>query len=179
MTQIGSVYGESLYSLAQEEGLTEDILNQLSVLEQCFQTEPGYLKLLSAASLSKQERAQILDEAFSPKVQPYLLNFLKILAEKGYIRHFSHCCTAYRRCYYRDNGILPVTAVSAVSLKPEQAKRLTEKLAAITGKTILLHNQVEPELLGGVRLDFDGKQLDDTIQHRLESIRQMLKNTVL
>lgn len=179
MTQIGSAYGEALYALAKEEGLSQPILEQLSVLEQCFEAEPDYLKLLSAASVPKQERTRILDEAFSKTLQPYLLNFLKILAEKGYIRHFPHCCTAYRRCYYEDNGILPVTAVSAVALNGAQTKRLTEKLTAITGKTILLSNQVEPELLGGLRLDFDGKQLDDTIRHRLESIRQMLKNTVL
>ena len=179
MTQTGSVYGESLYLLAKEEDLTDVILQQLAVLEQCFEAEPGYTKLLSAASLSKQERTQILDEAFASSLQPYLLNFLKILAEKGYIRHFSHCCAAYRRCYYRDNGILPVTAVSAVPLSEEQAKRLTEKLSSITGKTILLTNRVEPDLMGGVKLDFDGKQLDGTIRHRLDSIRQMLKNTVL
>ena len=179
MTEVGSVYGESLYALAQEEGLAEAILNELAVLEQCFAAEPGYLRLLSAATLSKQERTAILDEAFRPLLQPYLLNFLKILTEKGYIHHFPHCCTAYRRCYYRDNGILPVTAVSAVSLNENQTARLTEKLSAITGKTILLQNRVEPELLGGMRLDFDGKQMDDSIRHRLDSIRQMLKNTVL
>lgn len=179
MTQVGNAYGEALYQLAKDEGLAEEILHQLSVLEQCFEAEPDYLKLLSAASVSKQERMQILSEAFSASLQPYLLNFLKILAEKGYIRHFAHCCEAFRRCYYEDNGILPVTAVSAVSLSEEQAKRLTDKLAAITGKTILLHNEVEPDLLGGLRLDFDGKQLDDTIQHRLDSIRHLLKNTVL
>ena len=179
MTEVGSVYGESLYSLAKEENLAEEILQELNVLEESFRAEPGYLKLLSAAALSKQERTQILDEAFASRLQPYLLNFMKILAEKGYIRQFPHCCASYRQCYYRDYGILPVVAVSAVALTESQAQRLQEKLSTITGKTILLENQIDPELLGGLRLDFDGKQVDDTIAHRLDSIRQMLKNTVL
>ena len=49
----------------------------------------------------------------------------------------------------------------------------------MTGKHINLENRVDPECLGGVRLDFDGKCLDGTIAHRLKSIGDMFKNTVL
>lgn len=179
MTSIGTVYGEAIYSLAQEDQLTASILPQLEMLEQCFSQETGYLDLLSCQSLPKQERCSLLDESLKDAVHPYLLNFLKILVEKGYIRHFPHCCDTYRQCYYRDNGILPVTAVTALPLSPEQTKRLTDKLASITQKTILLSNEIDHELLGGLRLDYDGKQLEDSVSHRLETIRQLLKNTVL
>ena len=49
----------------------------------------------------------------------------------------------------------------------------------MTGKTILLANRVDPTCLGGVRLDYDGQRLDDTVSHRLDSVRELLKNTVL
>ncbi len=179
MTQTGSIYGESLYALAADEGLSKSILDELAVLQQSFQEEPTFLRLMSAPTLSKQERCQILDESFRGKIQPYLLNFLKILTEKGYMRDFSDCCAAYRSCYNRDNGILPVSAVTAVSLTEAQTARLREKLAGITGKTIELTNRVDPDCLGGVRLDYDGKRLDDTVSHRLDAVRSLLKNTVL
>lgn len=179
MTQTGSIYGESLYALAADEGLSKSILDELAVLQQSFQEEPTFLRLMSAPTLSKQERCQILDESFRGKIQPYLLNFLKILTEKGYMRDFSDCCAAYRSCYNRDNGILPVSAVTAVPLTEAQTARLREKLAGITGKTIELTNRVDPDCLGGVRLDYDGKRLDDTVSHRLDAVRSLLKNTVL
>lgn len=179
MTGVSAVYGEALYTLAQEECLSAEILPQLEMLEKCFADQPGYLDLLSCQSLPKQERCALLDESIKDAVHPYLLNFLKILVEKGYIRHFSHCCEAYRQSYYRDNGILPVTAVTALPLSAEQIHRLTDKLAAITKKTILLSNEIDKDLLGGMQLDYDGKQLEDSIAHRLDTIRQKLKNTVL
>lgn len=179
MTQIGSVYGQALYSLACDEDLSGQILNELFALQQSFSQEPDFLRLLSAPNLSKQERCQILDDSFRGKVQPYVLNFLKILTEKGYVRHFSDCCSAYRESYNADNGILPVKAVTAVALTQAQRERLSGKLAGITGKTIELENQVDPAVLGGVRLDYDGKRVDDTVSHRLDAVRSMLKNTVL
>ena len=179
MTDVGSVYGNALYTLAREESLSASVLDELTALEQGFRQEPGFLKLLSNAALSKDDRCKILDDSFRGKVQPYVLNFLKLLTEKGYLRHFSDCCKAYREQYNQDNGILPVVAVTAVSLSGEQAARLSEKLTRVTGKNIALANRVDPSCLGGVRLEFDGKQLDDTVAHRLSAIGNVLKSTVL
>ena len=108
-----------------------------------------------------------------------MLNFLKILTERGYARQFPDCVKAYREHYNADNGILPVTAVTAVALSREQMDRLTGKLSQLTGKTVALINRIDPAVLGGIRLDYSGKRLDDTVQHRLAAIRETLKNTVL
>ena len=179
MTQVGNVYGEALYDLARSEGLDAKILGELEVLNASFSQEPAYLRLLAAPNVSKEERCQILDSSFRDKAHPYVLNFLKILTEKGYPRHFSDCYNAYRVHFNADHGILPVKAVTAVALTEDQSERLREKLQTITGKTIELTNRVDPDVLGGIRLDYDGKRLDDTVSHRLETIRSMLNNTVL
>ena len=179
MTQVGSVYGEALYTLAQEESLSKQILDEISVLAQCFHAESDFIRLLCTPNLSVQERCNILDDSFRGKVHPYVLNFLKILTEKGYMRHFFDCCKAYEEIYNRDNGVLPVTAITAVSLTPAQAEKLTAKLCELCGKQVKLHNRVDPDVLGGVRLIYDGKQLDDTVSHRLDAVRNLLKNTVL
>ena len=83
MTQIGSVYGQALYSLALEESLTGEILGQLAVLDDSFRENPDFIRLLSSPNLSKQERCAILDDSFRGKVNGYVLNFMKILTEKG------------------------------------------------------------------------------------------------
>lgn len=179
MTTVGSAYGEALYDLAKSENLSSEILSQISVLDESFRQEPDFLRLLQSPSLPKQERCQILDSSFQGKVHLYVLNFLKILTEKGYARHYSDCCKAYREHYNLDNNILPVTAVTAVELTAQQHEKLSEKLSAITGKIIALTNRIDPDILGGVRLDYDGKQMDDTVTHRLDAIRAVLKTEVL
>lgn len=179
MTETGSVYGQALYTLAREEGLDGAILRELTALQEAFAQEPEFLRLLSTPNLSKQERCRVVDDSLRGSVQPYVLNFLKILTERGYAKRFSDCVEAYRAQYNRDNGILPVQAVTALPLSEAQAARLVEKLANITGKTIQLTNRVEEGCLGGVRLSYDGKCVDDTIAHRLDKIRGLLSSTVL
>ena len=179
MSQIGNVYAQALYSLARDEGFDTQILEEMAALQLAFAEEPGFLRLLSAPNISKEERCKILDDSFRDRVNPYLLNFMKILTEKGYARHFADCCKGYKEQYNDDHGIITVTAVSAVALNQEQKDKLSVKLGRITGKTIELQNRVDPEVLGGIRLDYDGKRVDGTVQNRLESVRALLKNTVL
>ena len=179
MTEVGNVYGEALYSLAREEGLSKAILMELKTLDVCFTQEPDFLRLLGAPNLPKAERCKIVDDSFRGKVAPYILNFLKILTEKGYVRHFHACVQAYRELYNQDNGILPVTAVTASPMNKKQMTALTEKLNRITGKHVELENKLDPAVLGGVRLDYDGKRVDDTVSHRLDAIRGTLERTVL
>ena len=179
MTQIGTVYAQALYSLAAEEGCTEEVLSALSALETSVEQEPEFLRLLSTPNLSKEERCKIIDDSFSGKMPEILLNFLKLLTEKGYARHLGECVKAYQAEYDRCHNILRVEAVTAVPLSGPQADRLTGKLSTLTGKAVRLHNRVDPACLGGVRLCYDGRQVDDTVSHRLEDITNMLKNTVL
>ena len=179
MTEVANVYGGALYDLARDENLAKQLLDELDALNKAFSQEPAFLRLLSSAAVSKAERCQIIEDSFRSNFHPYVLNFMKILTEKGYIRHFPECCKTYKERYNTDNGILPVTAVTAVPLSDALRQKLADKLTSITGKSIDLECRVDPECLGGVRLDYDGKRLDDTVSHRLDSIRGLLKNTVL
>lgn len=179
MTEVGNVYGTSLYELAREEGLSDRILEQLAVLQESFRQTPEFIRLLSSPNLSKAERCSILDDSFRGKVHPYILNFLKILTEKNYSRYFFDCCEAYTDLYHQDHGILVVTAMTAVPLRPEQKEKLIQKLNQLTGKQISLRCRIDPKVYGGVRLDYDGKRLDDTVAHRLDAIRELLDKTVL
>ena len=179
MTDIVNVYGQAIYDLAKDESLTEEILKQMAVLDESFSAEPAFLQLLCAPSVPKQERCQVLDDSLRGQVHPYVLNFLKILTEKGYMRHFSGCCKLFEQQYNKDNGILPVTAVTKLPLSEELRRKLVDKLSGLTGKTIALECRVDPECLGGVRLELDGMQVDGTVRHRLDEMRKLLKNTVL
>ena len=106
MTQAARVYGGSLYDLATEEKLDGQIMEQMNEIRQIFRENPGYLKLLGEPAIPQEERIKLLDEAFGGQVEPYLLNFLKLLCEKKILREFSGCCEEFTRRYNADHGIV-------------------------------------------------------------------------
>lgn len=179
MTETARMYGGSLYDLAAEEGLDERILGELESVTALLNGDAEYLHLLSIPSIPKKERCALLDEAFRGQVHLYVLNFMKLLCEKGALRELPGCARAYRLRYNEAHGILEATAFSAVPLTAEQEKRLHDKLEAVTGKRIDLKTKVEPAVLGGIRLDIEGTELDGTVRSRLASLRSSIAAATL
>ena len=83
MTELAREYGEGLYALCAEENLTGDMLSEVQAMKALLRQEPDFVRLLSNMSIGKQERVDILDHALRGQVHPYMLNFLKILCERG------------------------------------------------------------------------------------------------
>ena len=179
MTEIARMYGGSLYDLAEEEGLENRILGELDEVEALLRANPDYLHLLSTPSIPKKERCGLLDEALRDKVHLYVLNFLKILCEKGTLRELPGCARAYRVRYNEAHGILEATATTAVAMTEAQEKSLHEKLEKLTGKTIDLKTKVDAKVLGGIRLDIEGTELDGTVQYRLATLRKDIASVTL
>ena len=179
MTAAAKRYGGSLFELASEEKLDDRILLELDTAAACISAEPGYLRLLALPSIPRTQRRALLDEAFGPQMHPYTVNFLKLLCDEGLIRQLPACAREYRARYNQAHGILEVRAAAAVPLDEATRRRLSQRLAAVTGKQIDLTVTVEPELLGGIRLDMDGTRLDGTLRHRLDAIREGLDHLTL
>ena len=179
MTELAKRYGGSLYELAAEENLTDELLQQLRTAVNSIEAEPQYLRLLSTPSVPKKERCALLDEAFRGKVHLYVLNFVKILCEKGTLRELPGCARAYRVRYNQAHGILEAAATTAVAMTEQQVKSLHEKLEKLIGKTIDLKTKVDPAVLGGIRLDIEGTELDGTVQNRLAALRRDIASVTL
>lgn len=179
MTETAKMYGGSLYDLAAEEGIEARLLEELDAAAQLLRANPDYLHLLSMPNLPKKERCGLLDEAFRGQVHPYILNFLKLLCENGTLRELNGCARAFRVRYNKAHGILEATAVSAVALTDAQTARLRKRLEEITGKQIDLSVKIDPSVLGGIRLDMEGVQLDGTVRQRLAAVHSSIADAAL
>ena len=179
MTTAWGLYGQSLYDLAAEEKVDDRIMEELEAVRGIFADHPDYITLLSEPSIPGKDRVRLLDEAFGGQIHPYLLNFLKILVEKGMLRGFSTCCSTYRRSYNKDHGISEATVISAVPLTDEQAAALKARLEKLSGKKVLLSRKVDAKVLGGLSVELDGKLYDGTVGGRLDELRRRVTETVL
>lgn len=178
MTELSREYGEGLYALCVEENISAEVLEELMELRKLFDENPDFCRLLGNLSISKQERVGILDGALRGQVHIYILNFLKILCERGIISEFSRCVDAYHTFFNRDNKVVEAVVTTSVPLDETRRVQLMEKLRSMTAKKIMMVEKVDPAVMGGVLLEMEGKRYDNTLRHRLETMRQMLTSEV-
>lgn len=174
MTDFGREYGEGLYSLCAEEGLALDVLQEMRCLKEEFHRNPDFIRLLGNMSMPKQERVQIVHQALNGQIHGYLLNFIKILVERGAMHSFADCLEAYSECYNREHQVAEAEVTTARPLDDAQRARLMARLKEMTGKEVVLREKIDSSVLGGVLLQMDGKRYDNTVKHRLDAIRQTM-----
>lgn len=170
-------YGGGLFELAVDEGLEEELLSQTRLLREVFDT--SYLHLLTTPTVPKCERIGLVAEALDGRVHPYLASFVKLMTERGAAYELCDCFDEYERRYLQKHGILRATAESAVPLTDRQKAQLTSRLESRTGKKIEMTYRVLPALIGGVRLSFDNRLVDDTVRSALSEIASSLSSAVL
>ena len=179
MTATARLYGGSLYELAAEEGLTEVLMEQTCQIRQIFRENPDYLKLLAEPSIPKQERTGLIDAAFGTQAERYLLNFIKLLCERGILNEYSGCCEEFTRRYNVDHNIAEASVTSAVTLSEAQMAALKEKLEMMSGKTVHLVQIRDASVIGGLRVELEGRQLDGTVQSRLSGLSRRMNEVVI
>ena len=175
MTETARVYGGSLYELAQEEHLEEEILSEMKEIRALFRENPEYPRLLSEPSIPRKERIGLIDAAFGSQAEPYLVNFIKLLCEKNLLREFGGCQEAFQRRYYAAEAVV----TSAASLSKEQEELLKKKLETMSGKTVVMELKTDPSVLAGVRVELDGKLFDGTVKGRLSELSRRISDTVV
>ncbi|MBQ8638286.1 MAG: ATP synthase F1 subunit delta [Lachnospiraceae bacterium] len=178
MTQKARIYGDSLYELAVAEHLTEPILTQAREVGALLAENPDYRRLLAEPSIPMAERVGLLDQAFSGTIERYLLNFLKILCEHGMLGEWEGCLAQYQERYDRDHGIARATVTSAVALTIAQAQALKERLEQMCGKNVILTRKVQPSLIGGMRIELEGKMIDGTVAGRMSGLQKKIKENL-
>ena len=165
MTATGKTYGDALYDLAAEEALCDELLEQVKLLGDLFRQNPRYLALLATPDIPLEERLRLIGEALSGQVHPYLVNFLCLLCERGRLPAFAGCAARYEQRWLEDHNTVRGRVSSAVPLTETQ---LT-----------VLEGTVSPPLIGGIRVEIDGRVWDGSLRGRLEELSGLLRGAVL
>ena len=179
MTSTARLYGGSLYELAAGEGLADVLLEQIGEVRKIFRQNPDYVRLLAEPSIPKKERTELIEAAFGSQAERYLLNFLKLLCERGILNEYAGCCDEFVRRYNADHNIAEAVVTSAVKLSGEQMSALQKKLEQLTGKQIRLTQITDASVLGGLRVELEGRQLDGTVKGRLSGISRKLNEVMV
>lgn len=176
MTTTSREYAGALFELAAQEGLLKETSQGLETVESALLQTPGYRALLASPAIGKKERLDALDEAFRGKVPEILLAILRMMVSRGHIRAFDGMVRDYEELAreYRGEAIAIVT--SAVPLKEAETVALREKLEKRIGRKVTLRCQEDPELLGGVRVEVDGRVIDGSIRNKLEEIKEVMNS---
>ena len=170
MKNLSKEYARALFEFSREENIENAIFEEFAMISKMFEDNPAYIKILSSQIIGKNEKNNIIDSTFKSRINNYLLNFLKIMAENRQICFLSECFKEYESIYDKNNNILKVTAHTCVSMNQTQIKKLILKLESITKKKVFISNKIDSSLMGGIKISYDEKCIDLSLENYFEKL---------
>jgi F-type H+-transporting ATPase subunit delta len=175
-SRVANRYAEAMIDVAAEQDAVEAVGHDLRAFTELLQANERQLYgALCTPVFSETERTNVL-EALVPKlgVQALSGNFLRLINAKGRMSIFSDIATAYTRLADKRAGRIAVQVTTAEPMSDAIAAEVKAALAKSTGKEIILHADVDPELLGGMVARVGGKLYDSSIRTRLQAMGRAL-----
>lgn len=167
-------YAKALLSLAQEQNLTESIGTELARVAEVL-VDPILARTLALPNLSPKARKDVAELLIKNIAPSNLLgNFLRVLAENDRLKDFLTIERAYQTRLEQMLGRVRAKIRASTQLNDEELKALVDAFSRLTQKTVIPTVELDPNLLGGVVVEIEGRVYDASLKTQLHRLGETL-----
>ncbi|MFH1523099.1 MAG: ATP synthase F1 subunit delta [Patescibacteria group bacterium] len=129
--------------------------------------------------VSITQYAQILNEAVvdgrDSNIKDKIRNYVQILIINNDISKIDKIIESYDKLWNKEHGIVEAEVVSAKKLDNEIIKLLNGYVSKLSGaKRVILNNEVNKDILGGVVIKYGDKVLDGSLKASLLELKSRM-----
>ncbi|MCB0685821.1 MAG: ATP synthase F1 subunit delta [Saprospiraceae bacterium] len=175
--RIAGRYAKSLLDLAKERKEVDAVLQDMKYIKSALKSRDLYL-MIKSPIVNADKKLSIFKKIFSDKIQKTTAAFFDIMTRKGRESYLPEIVDAFIEQYKDYKQISTVIIKTAVPLSDSALATIKEKLASSPDikKNLEFEVMVDPSLLGGFTLEFEGRQYDSSIASKLKDLRKQFSH---
>lgn len=167
-------YAEAVFELGVNENAVDRWFADLRLITEYF-GDHRLTFLLSEPNIQFNKKELVVRDLLTGKVQPEALNLALLLVERGLVELVPRVRDEYERKYNDYHNQVPASLTTAMPLDDQTRAGVVADLQRLTGKNILLKEQVDPAILGGAIARVGDTLIDGSVRRRLQLLRQQLQ----
>src|SRR5664279_1812757 len=162
----------AMFLRAERTGELDDVEDQLFRFSRIVDASPELSVILDDPTADPDARSRLVDRLLAGRSHPLVTELVDALARDTAGRSFTHGVRDLvdQAAQRREKVVAFVT--SAVALTEDQATRLIGSLTRIYGRAVSVHAEVDPSLIGGLRVQVGDEVIDGSMTAQLESLRR-------
>ena len=165
-------YAEALFQVA-----CGGDLQQATAQIDALAAVAGNAQLRQFADTPKTDATQVFDLVTSVVDTPLSdvsKNLLRIVIDNGRLAVLPEIAAQFRALVNERSGVSDAIVYSAFAIEPDQLAELTQSLEKRFARKLTTTVQINPDLIGGVRVVVGDEVLDTSVKARLEQMRAAL-----
>lgn len=163
-------YAQPLFSLCVEKGITHEMLYEIKNMSSIDDKE--IINVMRYPIISKKEKREMIDALAEIGLRQEFLNLLKLLIDFDDIHLLSEIREAYTIMYQEKYGVEMVKVTFAKEPSSERLDQVRIMLEKQLGpdKFVVIKRRIDPSLVGGVVIEYDGKVMDNSVKRQLKQL---------
>lgn len=167
-------YAKALYEAAAQQGLVWEVEQQLKGLVGALEQTPEFKAFLGSPNIESSRKVEVLNEALAGKMSDLLLRTVRLLIERGRQTELPGIYRAYAKIAGDASGQARAIVYTAKPLGDAELAAIAEQFGKVTGKTILAEQEIDPSLIGGIKVRIGDRLYDGSLSGKLARLEKAL-----
>jgi F-type H+-transporting ATPase subunit delta len=177
--RIAKRYARAVFASAKQADNVRDTELNLKLVCDALKSNEEFYKTFLSPKISRDKKRTLLEKIFSSNVDALVMRLLKLLVNKRREDGIDTIFEELVKLRENDENIQKVSIKSAIELSQNELDELVEKLEQKTGKRIVYESSIDPELIGGVLVQYGDTIYDGSVKGALRRLREKLFYDVL
>ena len=167
-------YANALLAVSAELDCIQQTGNSLQIIVQLVKQEQVFRAFFYTLRINPVEKVNILKSVMGALINPVVIEFFALLAERNENQMFMSVATVYAKLQKESLNQIDVTAYSIDEIDNETISSIVQGIEKTTGKKVELSTQEDKELLGGLKLRVGNTIFDGTIANQMVKMKKIL-----
>ncbi len=169
-TAAGKRYARAVFELAGDEREIDEWARRLAQLRELMSDE-RVAAVLTNPTIPRERR---MDLVTSASLEPEATNLAKLLIEADRVHEIGGIADEFQDLADEAAGRVRATLTTAVELGSRDRDRVATELSRRLGKTVTMRVEVDPRILGGLKVQYGDRLIDASVATRLQQLRRRL-----
>ena len=174
---IARVYASSLVDIGQEKKILPDIEEEIKFIAGIMTDNKDFRHFLTSPGITKDAKKDFIEKIFKGKLSEPIVNFLKVLIDNDRQSAIVEINDALAGLIDDVNNRQRVTIITSFDLDSTLKNKLAAKLKDVFKKEIILKEEIDPGILGGIIIRVGDTVIDGSLAKDLRNIKNDLLNS--
>ena len=166
------------YAQAVLQAMVERWQSALEEVVDAVDSDPKLANLLSDKSKSIEAKNKALAAQLPSDTPAEISNLLSLLVQEGDIALLPDIADALTEAASGQGAPIKAEITSAVALSVDDQEQISQSLVKQYGDGLVFSFQVDPSLLGGLRVRVGDRLMDNSVASRLTKLRESIASVV-
>lgn len=167
-------YAQAAFDAAKAARAIPEVESDLHAISTVFESDPKLRAFITSPEVSRETKHQMFDRAFRD-ANPLTKQLLKVMIDKRREGLMGAMAAEYENLRREYETTIQATIASAYALSGDEKARIVEKIGSGLDRKIEAEYKIEPGLVGGVRVSYEGYVLDGSVRGTFRRLRESLR----